>query len=232
MLTICTFNIQNDYRKYDILKSKEIVKFLKRNKIDILSLQEVYPKVDKDLKRILSDTKYSISGKYRFFLNLFLKRVNEKTPIITNKKVLSTKTYHLPFLPSTLRRIITKVEIEDNEKVISIYNTHLDYKYLSVRKRQLKKVLNIIKNDKNPIILTGDFNLKNNNIYFKKFISELEKLNIKHIDILDNTLKISKYHRAIDHIFISDSFKLKSKKRVTNLDISDHYPIIIKVENK
>ena len=230
MLTICTFNIQNDYRKYNKDKSLEIIKFLNKNKINIFNLQEVYSKIDKDLRTSLFNTNYSINGKYRFLLRKILTRVNEKNPIITDKKVLSTKTYHLPVFPSITKRIMTKVEIELGGEVISIYNTHLDYKYLGVRRRELDKIINIIKNDSNPIILTGDFNLKTNNIYFKEFIKYLSSLGIKHIDIEEKTLKISKYHRAIDHIFISDKFKLKSKNLITNLDISDHYPIIIKVD--
>ena len=57
-------------------------------------------------------------------------------------------------------------------------------------------------------------------------------IGIKHIDIADKTLKISKYHRAIDHIFISEEFKLISKDRITDLEISDHYPVLIQIDYK
>ena len=227
MLTICTFNIQNDSRKYNTSKKDQIINLLKTNHVDIYNLQEVYSKIDKDLRKTLKTLSYSIYGAYRF---LIPNRYNEKTPIITNKKVISNKTYHLPFLPSIVKRIITKVEIEDEGRVISIYNTHLDFKYDSIKERQLKKILSILKKDHNPIILTGDFNLKTNKEIFNNFVSELEKLGIKHIDVSDKTLKISKYHRAIDHIFISDTFKLISKKRITDLNISDHYPVLIEID--
>ena len=127
---------------------------------------------------------------------------------------------------------MTKVEIEDEGKIISIYNTHLEVRKENVKKRQLNRIVQILKKDKNPIILTGDFNLKTNKEIFNDFVSELEKLGIKHVDVEDKTLKISKYHRAIDHIFISNNFKLISKDRITDLDISDHYPVIIKVDYK
>ena len=227
MLTICTFNIQNDSRKYNTSKKDQIINLLKTNHVDIYNLQEVYSKIDKDLRKTLKTLSYSIYGAYRF---LIPNRYNEKTPIITNKKVISNKTYHLPFLPSIVKRIITKEEIEDEGRVISIYNTHLDFKYDSIKERQLKKILSILKKDHNPIILTGDFNLKTNKEIFNNFVSELEKLGIKHIDVSDKTLKISKYHRAIDHIFISDTFKLISKKRITDLNISDHYPVLIEID--
>ena len=229
MLTICTFNIQNDFVSYDTSKRDKIIKLLKSNKIDIYNLQEVYSKIDKDLNASLKELSYKIYGAYRF---LTPNRYNEKTPIITNKKVISNKTYQLPFLPSIVKRIMTKVEIEDEGRIISIYNTHLDYKYDKAKERQLKRILNILKKDTNPIILTGDFNLKTNKEIFNNFVEELEKMNIHHVDVFDKTLKISKYHRAIDHIFISDCFKLISKERITDLNISDHYPVLIEVDYK
>lgn len=229
MLTICTFNIQNDFNDYNISKRDKIINLLKNNHIDIYNLQEVYTKIDKDLTKSLKKISYNIYGAYRF---LIPNRYNERTPIITNKKVLSNRTYHLPFLPSIIKRIITKVEIEDQGRVISVYNTHLNFKYESLKERQLKKVLKILKKDSNPIILTGDFNLKTNKEIFNNFVDELKKMGIDHIDVSDKTLKISKYHRAIDHIFISDTFKLISKKRITDLNTSDHYPVLIEVDYK
>ncbi len=229
MITICTFNIQNNFKNYNSTKSKQIVKLLKNKNIDVYNLQEVYSKIDKDLKKTIKSLAYTINGTYRFLIPT---RYNEKNPIITNKKVISNKTYHLPFLPSITKRIMTKVVIEDNGKLVSIYNTHLEVRKEKVKERQLKRVLKILKKDNNPIILTGDFNLKTNNEMFNKFVKELESIGIKHIDIADKTLKMSKYHRAIDHIFISEEFKLISKDRITDLEISDHYPVLIQIDYK
>ena len=67
----------------------------------------------------------------------------------------------MPFLPSLLRRVLTKEIVIIEGKEVSIYNTHIDYLSEIAKRRQLKKILKIISKDKNPIILTGDFNLKN-----------------------------------------------------------------------
>lgn len=229
MITICTFNIQNNFKNYNSTKSKQIIELLKNKNIDVYNLQEVYSKIDKDLRKTIKSLTYTINGTYRFLIPT---RYNEKNPIITNKKVVSNKTYHLPFLPSITKRIMTKVVIDDNDKLVSIYNTHLEVRNEEVKDRQLKRILKILKKDNNPIILTGDFNLKTNNEMFNNFVKELESIGIKHIDIADKTLKISKYHRAIDHIFISKEFKLISKDRITDLEISDHYPVLIQVDYK
>lgn len=226
-LRISTFNIQNDYGKYNISKTKEIIDYIKKNKIDIVGLQEVYKKLDKDLENNID---YKYFGKYRFISRFILRRINEKTPILLKKDIISYQDYHLPYLPGLMKRIMTKVEIMEDNKKISIYNTHLDYQFDIVKKRQLKRIIKIIKNDTNLIVLMGDFNLKNNNPIFREFIDELKELGIYHIDINDKTLKTSKGKLAIDHIFLSNDFKLLNKERITSISTSDHYPILIDVK--
>jgi len=229
MLRISSFNIQNNYRKYNINKTKDIMKYLKDNNIDILGLQEVFYLCDKDIcKRI--DNDYSYFGKYRFYSRFILRHINEMTPIITNKKVIEKETYRLPFFPSPIKRILTKVVIEYEGKLISIYNTHLEVRNQKVKEKQLKKIYDLISNDNNLIILMGDFNLKNNKEIFNKFEDSLKEKGIYRVEFNHKTLKISKYKREIDHIFLSNEFKLLDKKVIEDLNISDHYPVMVDVK--
>lgn len=229
-MKICTFNIKNNYNQYQKEKAKDIVDFIDKNNIDILCTQELFDICKNDINNYLSRTNYKIYGKYRFKLNI-LRKINESVSIITNQKVISNETFHLPYLPSLLKRIATKLIIKiDNYGEICILNTHIDFKYDLAKKRQLKKLLNIITDEKRPIIITGDFNLKNNNPIFNGFVDNLEKLGIKRVPINEKTLKQSKYKRAIDHIFISNDFELKKVNVIKDLEISDHYPVLIDIE--
>lgn len=230
MITISTFNIQNDIQSYSLEKTSIILDYLKKYHIDILNLQEVYSKLDIDLKKELKILSYCSYGRYRFFLRRIFNRINEKTPIITKEKVLFNKTYSLPFLPSFLKRVMTKVVIQDGDKVFSVYNTHLDFQHEVTKKRQLKKVLKIIQKDTNPIILTGDFNLKTNKEIFLDFVEELKKIGIQHVDIHERTFKTSRYHRAIDHVFVSREFHVLHKELITDIPISDHYPVLVQLD--
>lgn len=228
-MKISTFNIQNDYGKYDKSKSKQIYNYLKSNKIDVLGLQEVFSKCGDDLINYLGNS-YKMIGKYRFFSKLLLRRFNEKNPIVTNYKIVSFKTYHLPFFPSILKRVLTHVVIEYKGKEISIYNTHLEVRNLNVKKRQLNKIYSILKEDPREKILMGDFNLKTNKPLFLDFIESLEEIGMVRVPLDEKTLKQSRYSREIDHIFISSKFKLKNKQVIKDLDISDHYPVIVELE--
>lgn len=228
-MKISTFNIQNDYGKYDKSKSKQIYNYLKINKIDILGLQEVFSKCSDDLINYLGNN-YKMIGKYRFFSKFLLRRFNEKNPIVTNYKIISFKTYHLPFFPSILKRVLTHVVVEYKGKEISIYNTHLEVRNLNVKKRQLNKIYSILKDDSREKILMGDFNLKNNNSLFQKFINDLEEIGMVRVPLNEKTLKLSRYSREIDHIFLSEGFIIKKKEVIKNLSISDHYPVMIEVD--
>ena len=228
-MKISTFNVQNNYRSYKEDKSKDICDYLMNNEIDILGLQEVFSKCDKDLSNYLSKL-YDMVGKYRFLSKILLRRINEKTPIITKYKIISHKTYRLPHFPSLLNRVLTHIIIEYNGREISVYNTHLEYKLLYVKKRQLKRILDIISDDHRPLILMGDFNLKDNNQVFNDFVDDLNNMNIKRINLGEKTLKLSKYSREIDHIFVSDSFHVNSKEVIKDLDISDHYPVLVDID--
>ncbi len=230
MLKISTFNIQNDYKFYNKNKSLEIIAFLKKNNIDILGLQEVNKKINRDLEEELEKINYTMQGEYRFRIRYLLNKINEKVPVITNRKVIDTHTYQLPFLPNPLRRIVTKVIISYKDKIISIYNTHLDFLFESVKKRELKKLYDLIKKDSNLIILMGDFNLKNNKEIFNKFEELLRKRNIYRVELKEKTLKSSKYKREIDHIFLSKEIRLLEKEVIKDIGVSDHYPVLISVE--
>lgn len=230
MLVVSTFNIQNDYKNYQMDKTFDIIHYIKKYKIDILGLQEVYYLLEKDLMEHLLSLHYTMMGKYRFLNFFFFRTFNEKTPVVTRKKVISTKTYQLPFFPAPLKRVVTKVVVEYKGKLISIYNTHLDCFFEKVKLRELKKLYQLISHDDNLIILMGDFNLKNNKKIFNDFEALLKEKGIFRVALGEKTWKNSRYKREIDHIFLSKEFQLKSWEVVKDLEISDHYPVVVQVE--
>lgn len=228
-MIISTFNIKNDYKYYNKNKSLELFKYLKNNKIDILCLQEVYYKCDNDFKKLIKGL-YNETGKYRFKFKLLHLTDNESTPIITNEKIIDSCTYSLPYHPSNLKRVLTKAVILKEGKEISIYNTHLESRIGELKERQLNRIYEIISCDTRPKILMGDFNLKDNDKVFENFINKLKSLNMNRVVIDERTFKTDKDNKAIDHIFISNDFKLINTFIIKDLIISDHYPIIIEIK--
>ena len=214
-MIISTFNIKNDFNYYNKNKSLEIFKYLRNNKIDVLGLQEVFYKCDKDLCKLIKDS-YSMVGKYRFLSRLLHPTDNEKTP-------------RLPYYPSNLKRVMSHIVIQDGEKEYSIYNTHIEAKIPKVKEKQLDRIYEIISKDLRPKILMGDFNLKDTDMLFEGFMNRLKMLDLSRVEINERTFKSEFDDKAIDHIFISKEFKVVNTFVIKDLLISDHYPVIVEI---
>ena len=241
-MKILTFNVRNRYRtkNYDgIYKNKDTVimlsKYIKENNIDVICLQEVIESYRDRLTYELKD--YTPYGNPRMGRSIFtkvidkIKRFNESVNIYTNLDVSANKNYRLPFLPDLLPRVATRIDIKN--KNITIINTHLSAYNKISKNRQLKKLYKIIKKINNPIILLGDFNMNTKSNVLTSFIKKLELLGINHMDIQGRTFKKSKRDMPIDHIFISNSLKVKSIDKITDKEVSfsDHYPILLEISD-
>lgn len=220
---------------------------------DIVGTQEMSMNFTNRIKLYLSD--YKLYGKYRSNFRLLglilpeIRNYSENNKIMVKDEVVKEKTLYLPFIPSNIkeiykglkkgslmRRIATTTLVNSKELgYIYVINTHLDYYIDSVQKKQLNKLYkHISSKSKYPIILTGDFNLEVGNPIFDEFITKLENIGIKRVPINDKT-NAKKYRQktAIDHIFISDKFKINSYGKINdeNLkEVTDHHPIYVDFE--
>ena len=129
--------------------------------------------------------------------------------------------------------------------------THLDVELEEIRIQQYKEIKkNLNFNELN--ILLGDFNALRFEDYTKKKWNEILKIrkknfwefpksNLIHLiekDFIDIWSKYDKiqptcrYDTRIDYIFLSkmnqDDFEIKSILRIDDIEISDHYPILLK----
>ena len=233
--------------KYDKIKYNNE---FNKNNYDILATQELTGFLVSRINKLLRG--YKLYGKYRFGNNILtknisvLKKYNENNNIITKYKVIYQLTKRLPWIPKNLKnliiaikgrtimpRIMTITIIKINDKNFCTINTHLDYKLEEIQKRQLNYLKKFIKkySKKYQIILTGDFNMEINNIYFNEFIDYLGIYNIKRIPIDEKTNGLRhKNKMAIDHIFIPNdwiviNYGINENQMINN--ITDHKEIYV-----
>lgn len=248
MFNIATINVQNKYKlkKYNgIYNGEDHVKMLldiiKKYDLDIVGLQEVNMRYYGRIKKLLDD-KYSLYGQFRFtgfFLTKYIfpfSFINESVPIISCRNCCDYKTKVLPWIMSYVPRIVTMIDVEiDDIGVVTIMNTHIDYMKNTTKIKQIKRIEKIIKKINNPVILMGDFNMTLKNSAFVEFVSSLESMDIKRVDICENTFKNHRSNYSIDHVFISNCFSVKNiilEKDSHYDNFSDHYPIILELDIK
>ncbi len=248
-LSIINFNIQNKVvnKNYDGEENaKAFADFINKQNPDIICLQELTDTYENRLKTFMPN--YHFTGENRFNnKSIWYSHFGEKNAIITNLKIIKTKTYSLSkninkigkrSLLSIFPRIATVTTITKEKRKFTVINTHLDHLTNTGRKTQLIYLKQIIElNNNYPIILTGDFNLNKDNKLFQKFVKYMQKRNCKLVPINENTFKppvnpfkLSYNCKTPDHIFISKEFIIESVNVIDN-NLSDHKLIKIKIKN-
>ncbi len=247
---VMTFNIRQENNGDGCnnweMRFLQVGKFLIKNKVDIVGMQEVKHIQLTDLKNMLTD--YDCTGVARDDG----KTQGEYNPIFYNKnkyKLLRSQTFWLsetPETPSTswgsaCRRIATWAILQDivTKKSIMVLNTHLDHVSQLARlngaaliKEKLGRMLNDL-----PIVVMGDLNITDDNPAYSKIANAIFPLNDVWKTTSSKKGKNYTFHdfgkispqdgEKIDYIFTS--FKIKVRKTVildTTIDkerfLSDH----------
>lgn len=243
-MKVASFNIKHRIFNNNYIISNKVFDIINDNKIDVLCTQEIPRIMANKFKKIMKG--YNVLGDSRYHHYLKSLPFNEKNPIITKKNVVHTKTIryknkvknikeffrylkNIPIIP----RIATIIVINtDKDKDICIINTHLDYKFSIMQKKELKELLELVKeyHEKYDVILTGDFNMDEDVEHFVSFINDLENENIKMVNIEGFTWRSKKgKERKLDYMFASSTLKIKDCGIINSNDLSDHEIIYVDV---
>ncbi len=265
-LRIATYNIRRkgkeklEVREWEN-RSLAVIKLIEAMQPDIIGLQEAVEKQIDDLTNQLESYDWFGRGRGESWGG---RGADEYNPIFYNKKRLTLHekgTFHIndwqswqswlkqPHVIGLLPRVCTWgfFEIKETGQTLYVYNTHLDHKFASARLNQLKTIITTMKqnnhadNNKNDIILLGDFNTELDDTV-QSVLNEMGLCNTK--DLAKN-LKgpgitspgwDNKDPRKIDHILIKDNDKNQTatvKQHVVLRQVdqqpSDHYPVFVDV---
>ncbi len=248
---VMTYNIrydnpddgENNWHK----RKKELTEQIKKHAPDILGTQEVLVHQLGYLDSMLTNYRYvgvgredgKTKGEYvAFFYDK------------TKWKCLKRNTFWLSETPDTisvgwdaaLERICTYALLENKKTKQKIWamNTHFDHMGVKARENSAKLLLRKIKQlrreSKNPVILMGDFNLIPEEspirILSKKLKDSYSR--DKQQGTFNNFLFNETTKDRIDYIFTKDIIikdcKILTKKRKNGRCISDHFPVLVSFE--
>ena len=152
-INVATWNI----RRYKDAGRDKIAEKIATLNLDIIGLQEARTFADTDEKEE-NNTKYVLGeiGKKTGLNKFYYTHTRAGNAIMTKRTVVSNNGFGLASCYET--RSLQKTVINVNGVNISFYNTHLSYQE-NCPQIQLESAYNIIKNDVNPVILVGDFNV-------------------------------------------------------------------------
>jgi endonuclease/exonuclease/phosphatase family metal-dependent hydrolase len=214
---------------------KKIIQHLKKLKPDILALVEVDTgsfRAKKDevkffekglgMKSFVEKIKYPLHGWLKLFHHIPI--LNKQANAIISKYKLKNVQYHV-FHEGTKRLVIEATVSTPKKVTLLVAHLALGKK---ARKAQIKELVKIVNDIKNPVILMGDFNTFNGKMEIEFLLKKTHLCYRYKMDKESMTLTQPTYHpsRRLDYILTSKKIKVK-KYKVLNFHFSDHLPLMI-----
>ncbi len=264
LFRIMTFNIRysggeanTDINSWNNRKAL-VASVIRFNKPDIFGVQEALDNQMTDLTNELPDYNFIGVGRDDG------KKGGEYSAIFYNNKrfeMLDHSTFWLSQTPDKVsrgwdaacNRIVTwgKFKDERNGKIFYHFNTHFDHVGKIARMKSAELLLNKINEiaGKNPVLVTGDFNLTSASPVYKKLtlpqdsdasliLSDAELISKEENYGTDKTINGFKYNtkpgRKIDYIFIKNNISVYQHGVIgvvfNGRYPSDHMPVLAEVE--
>ena len=242
---LCLGNGEYEWQK----RAPHVVELIKKNNPDLLGVQEATPDWMEYLKENLSDFDHVGLGREDD------KGDGEHSAIFYNKDrfiLENADTFWLSETPrepsfgwdAACKRVCTWAILRDAKttKKLIFFNTHTDHVGKIALKNGIKLILEKIKKISFlPVLLSGDFNLKEGSSNYNVIVNSGLVRDTKYS--CDNTMNSVTFNGfdneepcIIDYIFANDKFNtLKyyvETEKNGELYISDHYPVIAELEFK
>ncbi|MCU0642126.1 MAG: endonuclease/exonuclease/phosphatase family protein [archaeon] len=214
--------------KYFLPHSSEAIRkisdFINSEDLDIITFSEIEGGSfrSKNINQLDLISKFTNLTKKVFFPTVRLSKLfNQGNALCSRYPIIKTENTRLPGMGEP--RYLGKAIIEIDGAKITVLTTHLSLNQ-STREEQIQYIANTVNKTNGPLILAGDFNIKD--------ISELE--------LIDKTrLRKTPFHKTYpswnpqspeDMIFFSPEFELIKSYPYSEEKFSDHLPIIAELK--
>lgn len=231
---------------------KGIAKFIKKNNVEIIGLQEATINYDKPKNQNITE---EIARELNY--NYFFDPITDARPkhnfifgnaVISKFPIAAVKSYNLnpssiksdgTFMTERRKIIHSKIDLGKN-KSLNFLTAHLQYskkfKTNYIKKAEVDTIISVVSGLKKPIVLTGDFNLTPESREIKRMGNVLKRIGGNKPTWTMYPFEAYGWHEdrlkyRLDNIFISKGMSYKDFK-VGKSKISDHLPIIAKVDLK
>jgi len=228
---------------------KGIAELVRKNKIDILGIQEAGIYFDKGQENMAKKIAEELNYNFVFYPAkdarpnnpwIVCNAILSKFPIIeSNFHLLNPANFKYNGTYQTEPRNLVYSKITLNEsKALNFLTTHLNpsikFETTDLRLTEVEKVLSAIKKLENPIVLTGDFNSIPKNKEIKRIEEFLTRVGgdeptwTVHPFEMEGW-RVDKLEYRLDNIFVSKDLNYENFKIIKS-KISDHLPIKVTID--
>lgn len=256
-MNIITYNIRyntpSDKENAWPNRRTEVMNLLKLHKADIFSVQEALYDQIMDLKDGMAGFDYVGVGRDDGNINGEFSAIyynSNRYALIENGTFWLSETPKIPSKSwdAALNRICTWARLKEKEtrKTFYIFNTHFDHIGVKARKESallILKKIGEIAGRKDPVILTGDFNLKPEEkplVLIRQKLKDARQISetvpTGPIGTFNDFDFASKLENRIDYIFLNKMVEVKKYTVITdsknNRYPSDHLPVLVEIQLK
>lgn len=218
----------------ELASLEEIAEFIKSEDADIVALQEVDVKTNREVaahqngKDFITELGYHSGMLTAYARTIYYSGGYYGIGILSKYPFKQTKKILLP-LPEGSREqralLLADVELPGG-KIITFVSTHLDHSTSEVRKAQVQVINESLKDNPYPIILAGDFNASPDSPEINEGMKEWGQAGTS-----DFTAPASSPRTKIDYIFFYPLNEWKVLNASTpKISLSDHLPVIAEIE--
>jgi len=214
-------------------KMEKFIDFIKKNPMDIITLQEVTQEHQEKLEKLKVD-------------GLALE-LSKDFPFVAQKKGAYPYQAYCNFRAVGAVAVLSKHPFETeavcldgaiwakvmvNKKPINVLSTHLYWPYPHQQPEQVEQLLPILEGIPSPLLISGDFNA----VAWSHAVKQIARASHTHVVDglrwsieLKTQLPLLPFMKLpIDHLLLSDEFEVKSIKVEEGLG-SDHLPIVSEI---
>jgi endonuclease/exonuclease/phosphatase family metal-dependent hydrolase len=256
-MNIITYNIRyntpSDKENAWPNRRNDVLKLLKRNNADIFSVQEALYDQITDLKDGMTGFDYVGVGRDDGNINGEFSAIyynSNRYALIENGTFWLSQTPQIPSKSwdAAMNRICTWARLKEKEsrKTFYIFNTHFDHKGVKARKESallILKKIGEITGRKDPVILTGDFNLTPEEkplVLIRQKLKDARQISETSpqgpIGTFNDFDISNKLENRIDYIFVNKMVSVKRYGVLTdsrnNRYPSDHLPVLVEIQLK
>ena len=235
-IRVMTYNIHHGEGMDGKLDLERIAALIRRQKADLVALQEVDRGVERTGRRDLIAELAKLTGMhYVFSKNIAYQGGEYGNAILSRFSVLEESNYHYLMLQPGEQRGLLRATVNIGGRRLVLLNTHIDY-----RKEDFERVSNVneitklvSKYSDLPVILCGDFN----DVPGSRTHAKVKEMFIDSWETVGtgdgSTFSSVKPEKRIDYVFLKKGSALKPlRARVIPSDASDHLALLVEVEMK
>ena len=233
-LRIMTYNIHVGVGMDKKLDLRRIADVIKKEKPDLVGLQEV----DRGVKRTEGrDEIVELAGmtgmEYAFAHNLDYQGGQYGVAILSRFPIRQIDHRKYENRREAERRGMLRIEVDaGGGKIINFVNTHLDYQFVDGRLFEAEQMLKFLENVKGTLIVVGDFNDEPTGSTYKLMLAGFEDAWVQgRTKDAGFSYPADKPVKRIDYIFTRRGDNVRFKKAwVVSTLASDHIPAVADLE--